>query len=235
MESLEDYKLWIDGYDVGIRYTDEAIGRIINLLKEEGVWDEVVVIFSSDHGENQGELNVYGDHQTADHITSRVPLIIRWPKLTSGLVNRGFHYQTDMAATLLDLLGIEIPKLWDGVSFAESLKGGRDVSREYLVVSQCAWSCQRGVRFDDYILIKTYHTGLKNFPEYMLFNLKNDPHELKNLAEKEPQVLKKGIFLLEKWYTEQMETSESKIDPLWEVIEEGGSFSYQRRSRKIIL
>ena len=43
-----------------------------------------VIIVTSDHGENQGELNVWGDHQTADHITCRVPLIIRWPGLTSA-------------------------------------------------------------------------------------------------------------------------------------------------------
>ena len=41
------------------------------------LWDDTAIIISADHGENQGELNVWGDHQTADHITNRVPLIIR--------------------------------------------------------------------------------------------------------------------------------------------------------------
>ncbi len=224
IETIKDYKRWIDGYDTGISYTDAFIGKIVEILKKEGVWKDTIVILSSDHGENQGELNVYGDHQTADYITSRVPLIIRWPGLGSGVVDRCLHYQTDMAATVLDLLGIEIPECWDGESFAASLRGEKEVSRDFLVVSQCAWSCQRGVIFDDFILIRTYHTGLKNFPEYMLFNLREDPHEVNNLAENRPELVKKGIFLLEKWLTYQMETSENKTDPLWEVIEEGGPF-----------
>ena len=76
---MDAVKHWIDGYDTGIRYADEHVGRLLDALAEEGVLDDLVIIITSDHGENQGELNVWGDHQTADHITCRVPLIIRWP------------------------------------------------------------------------------------------------------------------------------------------------------------
>jgi choline-sulfatase len=72
-------KQWIDGYDTGIRYADEHAGRLLAALEQQGVLDDTIIIVSSDHGENQGELNVWGDHQTADAITCRIPLIIRWP------------------------------------------------------------------------------------------------------------------------------------------------------------
>ncbi|MGH2356062.1 MAG: sulfatase-like hydrolase/transferase [Chloroflexota bacterium] len=72
----------MDGYDVGIRYVDDHVGQVLATLDDLGVLDETAIIFSADHGENQGELNVYGDHQTADRCTSNVPLIVRWPGVT---------------------------------------------------------------------------------------------------------------------------------------------------------
>jgi len=221
IKTLEDYKLWIDGYDCGIRYSDLYAGKLLDILARKGVIEETAVIISADHGENQGELNVYGDHQTADHITCRVPYILKWPGLEPRTY-RGLHYQNDLAATVLDLLGIEVPDFWDGRSLAEALRCGKESPREYLVVSQNAWSCQRAVRFGDYIMVKTYHTGFKHFPEYMLFDLKNDPHELIDLAKEKPALVEKAGFLLEKWHSDMMRTSTSVTDPLWITIAEGG-------------
>jgi len=223
--SLADYKRWIDGYDTGIRYADEHVGKVMNALEEKGLLEDTIIIVSSDHGENQGELNVYGDHQTADYITNRVPLIIRWPgKIRSGLVDECFHYNFDMAATFLDLLGGEIPSGWDGRSFASSLKGGDPEGRDYLVVSQGAWSCQRAVRFDSYILVRTYHDGFKDFPEVMLFDVEEDPHELEDLSDRKPDAVRKGLGLLELWHGKTMEESRYPTDPMWQVMKEGGPF-----------
>ena len=74
-----------DGYDNGVRYADEHIGRVLNALADQGVLDDTAIIISADHGENLGELNIYVDHQTADQCTSRVPLIIKWPGITTPI------------------------------------------------------------------------------------------------------------------------------------------------------
>lgn len=222
--TLADFRHMIDGYDVGIRYADDHVGRILNALADEGVLDDTIIMMSSDHGENQGELNVYGDHQTADHITSRVPLIVRWPGLPGARVDRAFHYQMDMAATMLDLLGIQVPKLWDGRSFAPALRAGDEAGRECLVVSQCAWSCQRAVRYGPWIMIRTYHDGYKAFPPVLLFNLEQDPHETTNLAEARPDIVNQCLGLLEGWHGEMMSGSLDDTDPLWTVVREGGPF-----------
>lgn len=224
IQNLADYKKWIDGYDTAIRYADFYIGKIINLLKKHKIFDDTAIIITSDHGENQGELNIYGDHQTSDYITSRVPFIIKWPGLTKPGHEKGLHYQTDLGATILELLGLKVPEKWDGESFASGFKHHEECSRDYLVVSQCAWSCQRAVIFKDYVLIKTYDTGFKYFPELMLFNIKNDPHELRNIAKENSTIVKTGLKLLEKWHKEMMKTSEHKTDPLDEVMAEGGPF-----------
>ena len=82
--SLGDYKEWVDGYDTAIYYMDYHIGQILETLKGVGGLDELIIVVTSDQSENKGELNVYGDHQTADHITSGISLIIRAPGITAS-------------------------------------------------------------------------------------------------------------------------------------------------------
>ena len=224
IDSMANYKKWIDGYDTGIRYMDDHIGQILTALEEKGVLDDTAIVVSSDHGENQGELNVYGDHQTADHITSRVPLIIRWPGIGGGQVNQALHYQSDMAATVLGLLGADVPQTWDGVSFADALRTGGESGREFLVVSQCAWSCQRAVRVGPWVMVRTYHDGFKDFPAVMLFNIEDDPHEAHDLADERPDVVNECLALLDRWHADMMSSSESAEDPMWAVMQEGGPF-----------
>ena len=108
----------------------------MNLLADLEIDSDTVVMISSDHGETLGELNVYGDHQTADQLTTRVPLILRWPGKLEAARFAAKHYQVDVAATILELLGAPVPERWDGQSFAQELKAGRDEGREELVLSQ---------------------------------------------------------------------------------------------------
>lgn len=222
--TLADYRQWIDGYDTGIRYMDDHIGLILDALRAQGVLDDCVLIVSSDHGENQGELNVYGDHQTADQITSRIPLIIRWPGLAAGQVDTGLHYNLDLPPTMAELLQTRTPAAWDGQSFAPVLRGRAATGRDVLVLSHCVWSCQRAVRFGDWLLVRTYHDGLKGYPEVMLFDVVRDPHELHDLAAERPEVVDEGLRLLELWHGAMMASSSSDIDPLWTVMREGGPF-----------
>jgi arylsulfatase A-like enzyme len=217
-----DFVRWIDGYDVGIRYMDDHIGRLLQALEAQGVLDDLVIFVSSDHGENQGELNVYGDHQTADHITCRVPLIVRWPGIAEPRVDRALHYAVDWAATTVELVGGQVPGRWDGRSFAEAFRANQEAGRDSLVVSQCAWSCQRAARWDDYLLIRTYHDGLKDLPETMLFDVANDPHETRDLVAERPDLVARGLSVLENWQDEMMRTADDNIDPLWTVMREGG-------------
>ncbi len=222
--SRADFKNWVDGYDTAIRHVDEHVGKILAALEEEALLDDTVIIISADHGENQGELNVYGDHQTADHITCRIPLIVAGPDVRQGRVDDGFHYQLDVGPTLVQWAGGKRSAEWDGVSFLPSLIRGESAGRPCLVVNQAAWSCQRAVRFDNWIMIRTYHDGLKEFPEIMLFDLDDDPHETVNLADSRPDVVGRGLRLLDVWVAEQMATSRVPSDPMWCVIHEGGPY-----------
>lgn len=213
-----------DGYDTGVLVVDDYVGRIAALLAELGIADDTAIMISSDHGETLGELNIYGDHQTADQFTTHIPMILKWPGLDAGQSLDAFHYQIDMTATLLELLGQKVPASWDGVSFADSLRAGRDEGRDHLIVSQGAWTCQRGVRFENYILISTLHDGYHLFDELMLFDLAADPHEEVNLAASRPEIVAQGITLLDRWLAEAMPAAARGRDPLVNVVAEGGPY-----------
>jgi arylsulfatase A-like enzyme len=225
LDSMAAVRQWIDGYDMGIRYADLHIGQVLNALADEGVLDETAVIVTADHGENQGELNVWGDHQTADAITCRVPLIVRWPGLTTEpRLDRALHYHYDWAATLIELAGGAVPSIWDGQPFTAAFRAGQEQGRPYLVTSQGAWSCQRGVRFDQYLCLRTYHDGHKQLDPVMLFNLADDPHEQQNLAAAHPELVDRAMGLLAEWQHEMITTSTHDADPLMTVLRDGGPF-----------
>jgi arylsulfatase A-like enzyme len=210
-------------YDTGIRYVDEHVGRLLNALADVGVLDDTLIMISADHGENHGELNIWGDHQTADAITCHVPLIVRLPGTRrQARVDAALHYQYDWAATLIELAGGAVPANWDGKPFTAAFEAGRDEGRPYLVTSQNAWACQRGVRFDRYMLLRSYHDGYKHLEPVMLWDLEADPHEQHDLAGERPDLVERGLRLLADWYGEMALTSRHDVDPMLTVLREGG-------------
>jgi arylsulfatase A-like enzyme len=214
----------IDGYDCGIRYMDGHLGQLLAGIEAKGVLDDLVIIVSADHGENLGELGLYGEHGTADQLTCHIPLIIRWPGGSRGIVDTGFHYNLDLAPTLAELLGQEPQPGWDGASFAPAIRSGTDCGRVDLVLSQMAHVCQRSVRFSNWLYIRTYHDGYHLFPEEMLFNIADDPHEQHNLARQRPELCREAVYRLNDWHDHMMKGMDSPVDPLWTVMKEGGPF-----------
>ena len=214
----------IDGYDCGIRYMDGHIGQIIAALRQQGIMDEVVIIITADHGENMGELGIYGEHATADHGTCRIPMIIRYPGLKRGHVDEGLHYHLDLGPTLAELLGRKPMPSWDGQSYAPALQTGEACGRDSLVISQCAHVCQRSVRFDQWLYMRTYHDGYHLFDTEMLYNLEEDEHEQSNVAADHPDVCREAVYRLNEWHDEMMRTMPYDTDPLWTVMKEGGPY-----------
>ena len=220
--NMAQFREMIDGYDCGIRYMDDHIGRLFEALEKKDVLEDMVVIISADHGENFGEFGIYGEHATADYPTCRIPMVISWPGRTKPGVDSRLHYNLDLLPTLAEMLGEQAQPDWDGKSYAKTLTDGIDCGQDYLVLSQCAHVCQRSVRFDDYIYIRTYHDGYHLFADEMLFDLKVDPYQQNNLSEQNPELCHKAVYYLNQWHDEMMFTMDSQIDPLWTVINEGG-------------
>ena len=226
-DSADAIRRMFDGYDTGIRYADHHVGLIMQTLESMDLRDEVAIIITSDHGESLGELGIYCDHQTADESVARVPMILRWPGLTGTgpKVDTALHYQFDVAASVLELLGVERPLNWDGRSFARDLgagPAGASQGRESLVLTHGAWTAQRAVRFENWICIWTYHDGFHGFPAVMLFDVESDPHEVENLAPGAPEVVGVAEGHLEAWLRDIRGAGDKPEDPLLTVLAEGG-------------
>ena len=237
-------KQWIDGYDTAIRYVDDAVGRLFDKLQAAGVWDQTAVIVSADHGENQGDLGIYGEHGTADQGTCHIPMIVKWPgteaDAAAGSVDKALRYHLDWPPTCLDLLDRAsgggdspppgLPAAWDGQSYAPVLTGAPDPGRDELILSQCAHVCQRSVRFNQgphhWLYLRTYRDGLHPFPKHMLFDLAADPHEQNDVAGEHPEVIRDAVFRLMDWHDAAMATvvrdCSDVVDPMVTVLAEGG-------------
>jgi arylsulfatase A-like enzyme len=225
VRDMRGLRRMFDGYDCGIRYMDEHIGRLFDALDAQGAMDDLIVIISSDHGENMGELGIYGEHGTADYITNRIPMIIRWPGGMRGHVDTDLHYNLDLAPTLAELLEKGPSSRWDGRSYAPSIQKGASCGWEHLVLGQCAHGAQRSVRFDNYLYIRTYHDGYHpHFEQEMLFDVSTDPHETENLAQDRREICLEAVYRLTGWHDRMMRTMPfaRKSDPMWDMLHTSG-------------
>ncbi len=237
LETMSDVKRLFDGYDSGIAYMDSHIGQIFSTLKEKGVWDDLAIIISADHGENMGELGIYAEHATADIATCRIPLIVRWPGGRQG-VETGLHYNLDLVPTLADLLDRPPATRWDGRSFSPAIFSrttgddrAQDSGRHYLVISQSAHVCQRSVRWGSWLYMRTYHCGYHLFPDEMLYNVESDPYLQNDLAKSQPQICQQAEYMLLEWQDEMQAGMPEgyTIDPMHTVMQEGGPTHALRR------
>jgi arylsulfatase A-like enzyme len=216
-------KAIFDGYDVGVRYADDALGSLCNKLDDLGVLEDTAILVSSDHGEMFGELGVYADHQGADEATCHIPAVLRWPSVPAQ-VHDGLQYHLDVAATVLALAGLRVPSSWDGEPIALGEAG-----REHLVLSQGAWACQRGVRFGDHLYLRTWHDGYHpHWADEMLFDVRNDPHETTDLMAVDAATGARAATMLDDWTAAQLARKTTPDDPMDVVRQEGGPYHVRK-------
>ncbi len=217
-----DFKQFVDAYDGAIRFMDDQLGRLFATLEKLGVMEDTAIIISADHGEAMGEHAVYGDHVCADEAVHNIPMIIKWPGSVMKNTERDdLVYNVDLIASLVDLLGIDVPDGWDGKSFASVIRGEDYTSRDYLVWDHGLYSVGRSVRTDDWLLMRTYHPGVVPLEPVALYDMKNDPFMTNNLAPERQDVVEKLNHLLLTWLHEQVGQPFEKPDPLAKVIETG--------------
>lgn len=192
-ENILDYELFLrytDGYDAGIAYVDDKIGQILQQLHTLGIADETAIIISADHGESVGELGMYFEHGNCAEGTTHVPLIIHWPGQTkTQTVYDGLMYQLDLPPTINELLGLDVPSGWDGMSVAEAVRGNTMPGRESLVLGTGIYSFQRAVRTPQHRMIRTLHSGLYPYEPLYLFDMQADPNQRQNLAAARPDLV----------------------------------------------
>lgn len=154
---------------------DAQIGRIIEALTKHGKLDNTVIIFTSDHGLAIGSHGLMGKQNMYEH-TIGVPLIMSGPGIPRNERKNAQIYLRDLFPTTCELANIPIPKTVEGQSFKAVIEGRK--RRIYEHTFGYFKDRQRMVRTDRWKLIYYPHLD-----RYQLFDLENDPDELKDLTD----------------------------------------------------
>lgn len=208
-------------YDQEIRYVDEAVGQIINVVDELGLAGRTLVVVMADHGESLTEHNIFFDHYGLYECTVRIPFIAWWPgRLPWGVRLSPLLQVSDIAPTLLEAAGVQVPHTVEGQSFWPLLTGETDRGGHRLVVSvECTWQAAWSLRTERYKFILPRHQdGDEGGRE--LYDLHADPAEEHNLVEQEPELAKAMEAELEGWIQNRLRALGKEKDPL---LEQSGS------------
>jgi arylsulfatase A-like enzyme len=185
----------INNYDSEIAYVDAYVGRIVQKLKDEGLYDNSVLVLTSDHGEGFDEHGHFFHGQTLYNEVIRVPLLIRVPGWNSRKVE-GPVSLLDVAPTLLSLFDITIPSVFQGENLTEAMLGRQGVPDRPIfaeLLPYTSWKEKHQVIIDgDDKLIINVTNGVEE-----LYDLATDPGEQKNIRQDDKE---RGDALKDKLY-----------------------------------
>jgi Arylsulfatase A and related enzymes len=192
---------------------DGHIGRLVASLKEQGMYDNTLIVFSSDQGLAMGSHGLMGKQNLYD-AGMKVPLVIAGPGVPQG-ETAALTYLLDVFPTICDLVGAKIPAGLDGKSLKPVIDGNSACVRESLF---CAYrDVQRAVRDERYKLIRYPQVNVTQ-----LFDLKSDPDEMRDLAGDSAQVkrIEDLTAKLAAWQKDLGDTAplvvEHPADPKWD-------------------
>ncbi len=212
-EEIESIKIL---YKVESRTIDEhLIGPLIKKLKDEGIYDQTMIIITSDHGDEIFDHGGWQHSHTLYNELIRVPLIVKFPfqKFKGKRVSKNVRL-IDIAPTILDVLGIDINKYpMDGGSLIPILRGKEKKERECF--SEIYYSPDRphipqriSLVYGDYkLIVNQIIPELEKFFDYPtpplhpfeFYNLKNDPYEKNNLYSEDNQTAKLMLEMIKEY------------------------------------
>ncbi len=159
-----------------ISYLDAQIGRILNALDDSPHAKNTLVVFSADSGVARGSHGLIGKQNVYEH-SVRVPLLISGPGIPAGKRSDAMVYLFDVLPTLGKLCGVPAPNTSEGIEFTTSLSDPTRPARPQLMFAYR--NVQRAVRDDRWKIIR-----YPQVDKTQLFDLRADPHETTNLADK---------------------------------------------------
>jgi arylsulfatase A-like enzyme len=182
-----------DRYDTEIAAVDDEIERLLSGVRETVKDDNLLVVFTADHGESLGEHNFWGHGRYLYEPSLRIPLGIVWQgKIPAARVSSQATL-LDLAPTILDLVGIDVPDGLQGLSWAAAIRGGEAIEEQVRCYQAHRGAVHGGTHDSD----KKRSKGLLSVgiidgdrkeilrvvrKEHLLFDLGVDLKELDNLS-----------------------------------------------------
>lgn len=189
--TLEEYQRSKRSYYANLTLIDEKIGEVIATLKSEGLYDNTMIIFTSDHGDFMGDFGMVEKLQCLTNSLMRVPLFVKPPiKDYCGQKVEDEVLNIDVAATCLDAAGIPIPKDMSDFGYTQYYTGEEIKQRPYIFMEA---GNIKGIINNN---IKTVSYVDRDYGE--LYDLSEDPLEINNLWNAEPYAAAKmqGLMLI---------------------------------------
>ena len=197
-----------------VSYLDENVGKLVSYLKEEGLYDNTLIIFTSDNGPaspgdggaNSEWFNSSGKFQnTRGRVKGftyeggiRVPMIATWPaKIKTGATNDHISAFYDVLPTLTEIAGVKTDYKSNGISFYNAFTNSEAQEKhEYLYWEFIGYNGQIAVRMDNWKMIWiNIKEGNKSVE---LYDLTTDIKEENNLMDQHPELLKKFFEIVKK-------------------------------------
>jgi arylsulfatase A-like enzyme len=194
--SAEEKRHFDAVYDGEVAYCDAAIGSLLDRLVELGLFDDSLIIVTSDHGEFLGEHDLWGHGYGPYDPVHRVPLLVKLPRAREQRIVKHWVQTTDIFPTVLRALSIPIPDDIDGqalpdadhpVVIEQPPNGILSKHGERFLVSY------RGIYDGPWKLI-AFSDGSKE-----LYNIDDDPLEITNLISERPEFAAKLMVVLTRY------------------------------------
>ena len=186
-DKVEKVQNDLRGYYAHMTAIDDCIGQLRTTLKEQGLDENTIIVFTADHGDLMGSHGAWNKQQPYDE-SIRVPFLIHYPKAfgPTGKKSKALINSPDIMPTLLGLTGIKVPKSVEGKDFSPILLGKKKNDVTHTLIS-CVqpfgqWIRSkggkeyRGLMTENY----TYVRDLKG--PWLLFDRTKDPFQLNNLV-----------------------------------------------------
>ncbi|MCP4196222.1 MAG: sulfatase-like hydrolase/transferase [Proteobacteria bacterium] len=175
-----------DRYDSAIAAADHWFGRMKEMVEKQRGKREVVWIVGSDHGAGLGRYKG-GSGKSLFDVHTRIPLIIAAPGFSPNRVSTPIDTPLDLAATMLDVAGVQIPEVYQGISLLPLMNGTEEADRIIPLGYGTQWI---GAVYRNWKLIRRNDAT-------SLFDLSTDKRELINIADKHPRLTRRLLRFAE--------------------------------------
>ncbi|MCC6174525.1 MAG: sulfatase-like hydrolase/transferase [Chloroflexi bacterium] len=184
-------------YDGEIAFTDQQIGRLLVRLTQLGLTDNTLIVLTSDQGQSFAEHGSWLAGDNLHSASTHVPLIVSMPSRLATRIVAVPTTSVDVAPTILDALGLSVPDVFDGQSLLPIVLGHSD-GDDRLAFSELADQSEVAVSDTYWKLIWSDADQLAH-----LYFLGDDPNELNDRLDAEPEVAARLLSELQEWRSRQ--------------------------------
>ena len=214
LDGRDELGFYVARYDAEIAYADEQIGALRAFLAEQGLLDNTLTAFTSDHGESLGEHQYYFDHgRFGFQTTVHVPFFVHFPGVVEPRVDAEPVELIHLAPTLLEAAGVELDEgAWmQGRSLWPRLRGEEAPASLPYAFTEAGWGENRqwirSVRDRRFKLTHARSRGDQRWiggpgTAWTLYDLENDPGETQNVAEAFPRDFRRLRRELRRWWNQ---------------------------------